>query len=139
MNRVTSYNDALWAIVSQLLFVLFFSTIAFFYEGAKAGASLIGGGLICILPNVYLYRRVFSYFGARAAKHIVTAFYWGEAVKFMLTALGFVAAFFSTSAKMPWVFAGYMVAQFSFWPAPLLLAIWRSKRKNIQNNQVLGK
>jgi ATP synthase protein I len=96
--------------------------------GRQAGGSFAVGGLICVVPNIYLYSRVFAHFGARQAKNIIKAFYWGEAVKLILTGCGFAGAFILIPwIKPPWLFSGYIAAQLGFWLAPIVLGFLLGK------------
>lgn len=126
MKRPLSHNDALWAIITQLLALIIFSPWVWIFWCAQPAQSFVIGGLICILPNIYLYRRVFAYSGAQALR-IVKALYWGEAVKIILTA-GFFASALPQQWILPlWLFVGYLVAQGGFWLGPIFLALWRNR------------
>ncbi len=128
-------NDALWSLVTQFVLIIVMSLVVWETKDPKSAGSFAIGGLVCVLPNIYLYRRVFSFFGARAAKNIVRAFYFGEAVKIVLTAAGFVGALYIPWMKPLWLFVGYIVAQGGFWLAPIALSYWRLKKKlKNQNN-----
>lgn len=120
-------NEALKAIVAQLTFVLLLTPIMGVVGGMLIGGSFLLGGLIAPLANAYFYFRVFSHFGARAARDILKAFYRGEAVKIMMTAIGFGVAFKIAWVSPLWLFIGYIVAQIGFLASPLLL-----KNRNIQ-------
>ena len=51
------------------------------------------GALIAIIPQLFFARKVFAKQGARAAKQIVTALYFGEAIKWGLTCALFAIVF----------------------------------------------
>lgn len=108
-------NDALKAVVAQFVLVIILTPVVIGFGNLRLGGSFFLGGLICALANVYFYFRVFSHFGARAAKQIVNAFYRGEAVKIMLTAAAFYIAFTIGWVLPLWVFLGYIAAQMGFW------------------------
>ena len=135
MSHLLSRNDALWAIVAQLLLVVLISPIIWLVRNKFAASSFIVGGVICVLPNIYLYRRVFAHFGAQAAKKIVRAFYWGEAIKLVLTGCLFAFAILIPWMKAMWLFLGYIAAQCGFWVAPIGLALWRSKSGEIKRDE----
>lgn len=82
-----------------------------------------------MLPNIYLYRRVFAFNGASQAKHIVKAFYWGEAIKFLLIGAGFFCALFLPGVRPQALFIGFVVTQMTFWLAPVYLGLARIKSK----------
>lgn len=81
----------------------------------QAAYSFLWGGMICVLGNWYLARKLFAFQGALAARRIVRAFYWGEAVKLLLTGFLFWIGF-KFGSVIPFVLLiGYIVAQFMFW------------------------
>lgn len=120
-------RDAAWAVWSQLFVLFSFFPLVWMIWNEKEAGSFVLGGLICLLPNIYLYVRVFSYFGARAAKQIVNAFYRGEIVKAALTAAGFIAALSMGWVLPLWLFVGYIVTQGGFWVGPVLLGYLRMR------------
>jgi ATP synthase protein I len=129
MNRRYWNNDALWAVVGQLVFAIIFSSIVWIHWGLRSAVSIFVGGMICVLPNIYLYMRVFSYFGAQQAQKIANAFYWGEMIKLVMTAGLFTGAFFLPYLIPLWLFIGYILAQFGFWLGPILMGFWKNKNK----------
>lgn len=127
MKRIHYRNEALFAILVQFPFVIILSPLVGILQGTLSTASYIVGGLICVLPNFYLYRRVFSHQGARAAKKIFKSLYWGEMVKVALTALGFGCAIMTQWVHPLWLFLGYITAQMSFAITPLLMSFMKIK------------
>lgn len=123
MRRNDSYREAFWAVVSQALSIACLVPMIFIIWDIKVALSFLLGGLACVLPSVYLYRRVFTFFGATQSKLIVKAFYWGETVKIVLTALFFVVALLIPWALPVWIFLGYLVAQVGFWVAPVFISL----------------
>lgn len=113
-------NDALWSIITQSLVVMAFLPMVGVFCGIKAMESFFLGGLVCILPNSYLYLRVFSHFGARRAKQIVRALYIGEGVKVILTALCFIGALCMVWTSPLWLLIGYIIAQSGLLLLPLV-------------------
>lgn len=116
-------NDALFAIVIQALLVFLLSPLVGAMWDKETMGSFLLGGLICVLPNSYLYCRVFAHFGARAAKHIVRAFYMGESVKILITAACFVGAIMISWTLPLWVFIGYIIASVGFGIGPIILGV----------------
>jgi len=133
MKRNLLHNDALVSILTQIVVIIILSLLVWLRWERQSAGSFAVGGLICVLPNIYLYRRVFAHFGAHAAKNIVKAFYWGEAVKLVLTAVGFGLALTIPWMRPLWLFVGYIVAQGGFWLAPIVLGLKR-QNKNINQN-----
>lgn len=130
MNKQKSRNDAFWAIATQWLLIITLSLLIWMMGSLQTAASFVLGGMICVLANTYYYWRVFSHFGARAAKQILKAFYWGQCLKILLTAGGFVCALLIPRVAPLWLFAGYITAQGGFWLAPLVLGIIRMKNRS---------
>jgi len=126
MKRRKYSTDALWALITQLCVPIILFPLVWMIKSLETAGSFGVGALICVLPNIYLYRRTFAYFGASKAKQIVKAFYWGEILKLLLTAGGFVGAIFIPWVKPLWLFVGYIVAQLGFWLGPVVLGL--SKR-----------
>lgn len=127
MNYQLSRNDAFWAIAAQCLITLVaLPWLLVFYKQNEV-VSFLFGGLICIAANVLMYRRVFTYFGANAAQQIVKAFYWGQALKMVLTATAFGVAIKIKNIEPLWLFVGYLVAQSGFWLGPMLLNFGRKQ------------
>lgn len=105
--------------------MLFLSVLLWASKGLQESGSFISGGLICLLPGIYLYRRVFVHQGAHAAKKFFKSLYWGEMVKVLLTAIGFSLAV-TTDWVMPvWLFMGFIFAQLSFGIASVVLGVMK--------------
>jgi ATP synthase protein I len=55
--------------------------------------SVLIGGLIYIIPNMYFAFYAFRYRGAQAAQYVLMSFYRGEIGKFLLSSVGFAITF----------------------------------------------
>jgi len=121
MHSKFRHRDALWALITQALVVFICTPIVWYYWQIQAAGSLVLGGLVCLLPNTYLYRKAFAHFGARQAKQILKDLFLGEAVKIVLTAILFIGALLISWALPPWIFIGFILAQVGFWLAPIYL------------------
>lgn len=74
------------------------------------GYSILLGGLIALLANVYFAFKAFRYFGARSARAIVQSFWAGEMGKLILTAALFALVFVAVKPLQPLaLFAGYVL------------------------------
>ena len=121
MNNKQGMRGAFRFFVAQLCVMLVFSGILWLFLGMHAAMSVLWGGFITLLPNVYFATVLFRYHGAQAAKKIVTGFYQGEAMKVLLTAGLFVVTFKFMNNVIPlYLFAGLIGAQLMIWFAPLL-------------------
>ncbi|MBS0286472.1 MAG: ATP synthase subunit I [Proteobacteria bacterium] len=123
MKRQIASNDAFWIIVMQAACVFIMSVLLWFPKGSLEAGSFAAGGVICVLPSIYLYRRVFAHQGARAAKKIFKSLYWGEMVKVLLTAMGFGLAVTTDWVVPIWLFMGYIAAQLSFGITSVVLGV----------------
>lgn len=108
-------------ILMQLVIAVLVSLLIWLLSGFKAGCSAAAGGMICIVTNALFAAKLFSYSGARDARAIVNAFYFGEALKLILTALLFAAVFYSGEVAALPLFLGFIATQFGNWLAPLML------------------
>lgn len=123
MHHHSRYSDALGALKTQALLIgALFPVVLYFWQ-AQAALSLLVGGVVCLLPNIYFYRRVFAYSGATQAKYIVKALYWGETIKIIMTAVCFVGALLISWVMPMWMFLGFVGAQFGFWLAPIYFSV----------------
>ena len=75
-----------------------------------SGYSMLLGGLIALLANVYFAFKAFRYFGARSARAIVQSFWAGEMGKLILTAALFALVFVAVKPLQPLaLFTGYLL------------------------------
>lgn len=80
----------LWLL--QLGVVVVIATLLWWFNHTVA-YSVLFGGLIYIVPNVYFALYAFRYRGARSASLMVNGFYRGEKGKFLLSCIGFAVVF----------------------------------------------
>lgn len=127
MRRRMGYNDAFWTIVGEACCIIALTPGLAVVKGFCVSGSWLVGGAVAVVPTVFFYRRVFSYFGAQQLKAIVNALYWGEALKFLLTGVGFVLAFQIPWLQPLWLFLGFLAANIAFWLASLVISLRRNK------------
>ncbi|MEE4244065.1 MAG: ATP synthase subunit I [Kangiellaceae bacterium] len=82
-------SAALKVVVIQFGVVVLASLIAL-YWGFHSSWSLLCGGLISVIPSLLFTIKAFQHSGAQAARDVMRAFYFGEALKFLLTIVLFV-------------------------------------------------
>ncbi len=93
--------------VAQFLLLIVVSGLTSLFR-FEVGLSLLLGGLISLLPNMYFARQVFRFSGAAAAHRVTQSFYRGELGKFILTGTGFALVFsFVENLSPPALFAGF--------------------------------
>lgn len=99
VHRITLAQLAI-LIPSSLLLLVFNKVVAY---------SVLGGGLIAIVPQAYFAALAFRWRGARTANAIARSSYTGEIGKFLLSVAGF-ALMFATVRPIDGVavFAGYL-------------------------------
>ena len=76
----------------QLAVLLPLVVAAWFYNAAIS-YSLFLGGLVHLIPNMYFAAQAFRYRGAKAMRQNLGAIAKGEALKFLMTAIGFALVF----------------------------------------------
>ena len=63
------------------------TVITFFIWGLFNAKSVLTGGLVVIIPNVFFALKAFRYAGARSSKKVLESFYSGEKMKILLMAI----------------------------------------------------
>ena len=80
----------------QLALLLPASAALLGWDTVVACSALLGG-LIQIVPQAWFTRQAFRYAGARRVQSIVSAMYWGETGKVLLSSVLFTATFLLVS------------------------------------------
>ncbi len=80
----------LWLQQAGILLTAF---ISFWWINHVIAYSILVGGLIYIIPNMYFAVHAFRFRGAQAAQHVLLGFYRGEVGKFLLSGVGFALTF----------------------------------------------
>jgi len=73
------------------------AAVALLGWNAVVAYSALLGGLIQIIPQAWFARQALRYAGARRVQSIVSAMYWGETGKVVLSAVLFTATFLLVS------------------------------------------
>jgi len=108
-------------IGAQFLMAGIVAAVYLLFAGALAAKSAGYGGLCCCLPNLLFARTVFAHRGAQAAKHIITAFYGGEVLKLLLTAMLMAMVFKFAEIDFIAFFIGFILVQSITWLAAFVL------------------
>ena len=97
------------------------SVSVFFFAlwGAQYGVPALAGGAIAVLPNFVFATLAFSHTGASSAATVVKTFYWGEAVKMLLTIAMFSLVFINIEVGFMPLFVCYTLTLIVHWTAPL--------------------
>lgn len=125
MGELVRNRQGLWGarrlLLIQLGVSMLIACIALWVNSVAAAYSAVLGGLVCVVPNAYFVRALFSHGGARAARQIVNGFYRGEALKLTLSAALFTLVFKCFTIDPLVFFMAYITAQMVFWFAPLIV------------------
>ncbi len=114
------FKQAKSLLLIQFLLVLLVSFLGLFKE-FKVAIALLSGGIGVVVANLYFVNKAFSFSGAQASKHVVRAFYLGEAVKIFILAALVAIAFYLLPGYEAFVLVGYVVALLSQWLAPIFV------------------
>ena len=104
----------------QALTIVATSGLAWVLIGLTEAKSVMLGGMVAFLPNMYFAIKFGRHNPKWSAKEIVNAFYVGEAIKLALTALLFVFVFQIPGISMMPLFIGFIAVIMVFWIALLL-------------------
>lgn len=105
----------------QLAVTLIAAIVSLSFGQVHAYSALLGG-IICVLPTWYYVRKTFAHSGARAARQIVNAFYKGEAIKLVLTAVLFTLVYLWVKPLEPaTMLIAFVVVQMTNWFVPWIL------------------
>ena len=123
INRSNFFKTAVFKLIAtQICITCTAACFLWLVIGKIAGLSALLGGLICLIPNLYMAYKTFAYSGATAAQKIVNSFYKGEAGKLLLTIAGFSLVFLLVRPLDPLaLFLTYVVVQSVFWFTPVLM------------------
>ncbi len=114
-GRLAAYKLVLAQAAMAVICSVFFFTV----WGVQFGYAAFAGGLIAVLPNFVFVTLAFSYSGASQTDKVLKSFYWGEAVKLLLTIVLFSLAFSQMKAAFMPIFVGYVLCLMVHWTAPL--------------------
>lgn len=99
----------------QFLFIFTLSLLAAWIYSFNMGLSFLLGGSINLIPSYIFAKIVFKQSGARALKKTLSAFYIGEALKLLLTAVLFILVFQWQELHALSMFLGFVTAQIIYW------------------------
>lgn len=105
-------------VLLQLGIIYIFALSFLFISGQKSAHSALIAGLINVIATLVFARKCFSYQGARQARHIVNAFYQGEALKLFLVMIMLALVFSSMTIEPVAFFLTFIVVQFANWLMP---------------------
>lgn len=100
--------------LTQLAALLLLTGLAYVGLGWVFAYSVMLGGFISIIPNIYFAHKMFRLSGARAMESVVRNAYVGELIKLALTGAGFALSFALVDPlHAPGLFAGFILVHLS--------------------------
>lgn len=119
-------RQAYQVVLLQLSGVVLLALGALVICGTGCGFSVLMGGLAYVLPNLLFVWRVFRYVGAGEMGRFVTAFFFGEMLKLVLSAILFLLIEKYLPVSLLSELIGFVGAMISFWIA----CMWFFSRQN---------
>lgn len=111
-----AYRIVFW----QLMGVVVLSILAFLLRGFASGLSVLAGGMAYGLPNLIFVWRVFRFVGAKQMNQFMIAFFFGEMMKLILSAVLFLLTVKYLSISLLSGLVGFVGAIVSFWVVCML-------------------
>jgi len=108
-------------LVLQASVAIIFALIMAALSGVASAFAVLVGAIIYLLPTWVFATVLMRKRGAHAAKQIVAAFYWGEALKLVITIGLFLVAINFFAAYFPLLLITYIVMQLLHWLAPIIV------------------
>ena len=119
----TSYRStAIRILLAQTLVTVIAALGLYLWSGPHGAISALTGGMICVISGAYLALKMFKVDSDKPPVQWVRAFYVGEAVKLVLTALLFLIAIVYLKVNILIVILTYMAALSMYWFALLVTA-----------------
>lgn len=119
-------RQAYQIVIKQLGCIAAYSILALVFGRPRIGFSVLLGGLAYGLPNLVFVWRVFRYAGASQMAQFMSAFFIGEMVKLILSAILFLIIVKYLPVSLLSVLAGLVGAIVSFW----IVCIWHFSSSN---------
>ena len=108
-------------VAVQFGLIILASLVTGLLVDASNALSVILGGLCVLLPHVFFAWKFFRRGGATALKSIMSAFYWGEILKLLLTAVLFIVILKTLQPEIPAFLVGFGLAQAGIFLAPFIM------------------
>lgn len=126
-NRIQ--REAYQIVIWQLTGVVILAALALIIRGKTSGYSVFAGGMAYGSANLIFVWRVFRYAGANQMAQFVAAFFFGEMMKLVVSAILFLIIVKYLPVSLLSVLIGFIGAIVSFWIA----CMWHfSKQHNLK-------
>ena len=136
MYRVTrgrKVANVVWAVVclGQILVAVLAAAVAGLRGGELQALAALYGGVIAVIPSVYMALRMFSAGRGQAPAQLAVAFYRGEFGKLVLTALLFWSGVVLFSGAFLSLMLSYIASLVVYWLAMPVLWSERWNHRSI--------
>lgn len=118
-------HEAYQIVLLQLACVTMLAIVASFVRDVESGFAVWIGGLAYGLPNLAFVWRVFRYAGANQMERFMAAFFFGEMIKLVLSAILFLLIVKYLPVSLLSVLVGFIGAIGSFW----IVCMWHFSKK----------
>ncbi|OGT60410.1 MAG: hypothetical protein A3F14_00190 [Gammaproteobacteria bacterium RIFCSPHIGHO2_12_FULL_43_28] len=118
-------HEAYTLVFQQLGLVALFGCIVLILHSTQSGLSVLAGGFSYGLANLLFVWLVFRYAGAQEMTQFIAAFFAGEMLKLILSAMLILIIVKTLPVSLLSVLIGLMAAIVSFW----LVCMWHFTRK----------
>ncbi len=127
MTRPESLNRrkiAVYLVGAQAIVATTIPLLVWIAVGKSAAGAAFVGGWIATLANGYFALQAFRFSGARASRDMVRAMYRGEAGKFVIVMVMFIATFSllpGVRDNATYLFSAFFLVYGTTWVAPVFL------------------
>ena len=118
-------NEAYRLVLLQLLGVVVLSVCAFILQGRVSAFSVFAGGMSYVLPNLIFVWLVFRFVGVQQMTQFVTAFFFGEMLKLIISAILFLVIVKYLPVSLLSELIGFVGAIVSFW----IVCLWHFSKQ----------
>ncbi|RDI46557.1 ATP synthase subunit I [Aquicella lusitana] len=123
--RKVVQHEAYQIVFWQLAGVIALALLALLIRGATSGFSVLMGGMAYGLPNLLFVWRVFRFSGAHQMAQFLAAFFMGEMMKLVLSAILFLVIVKYLPVSLLSTLVGFIGAIVSFW----IVCMWHFSRQ----------
>lgn len=120
-------HQAYRLVLGQLAGVLLLAILGWLIAGSQSGFSILAGGLAYGLMNLIFVWVVFRFVGAQQMTQFMVAFFAGEMLKLVFSAILFLVIVKYLPVSLLSTLVGFVGAIVSFW----IVCMWHFSRKNM--------
>ncbi|MDX1692792.1 MAG: ATP synthase subunit I [Ketobacteraceae bacterium] len=130
-RRLSDRHLAIYMVGTQAALAITIPLVTLFLVSKTVALAALSGGWIATIANGYFAIQAFRFSGASASSQMIRAMYRGEAGKFVIVAVLFVAAFRYMESAREHALAlimTFMAVHCSAWFVPALAAKFGSQK-----------